>query len=108
MRQDDRDQDKKTFFRAGERFFQAGGKWYFAAREGDQGPYPNREAAVVAAHRYMLASSASADTGRKSPAKSNTARKSGAAEGRTRQPLHRHVLGMEQRTTDRPIIPIDD
>jgi hypothetical protein len=51
MRKNDPISQKKRFFRANDRFFQANGQWYFAAREGDIGPFRTR----VQAHREALA-----------------------------------------------------
>jgi hypothetical protein len=46
----------KTFFRANGRAVSAGGKWYFATREGiDVGPYPSCKAAESAAPRLAKA-----------------------------------------------------
>ena len=46
------DVDTKTHFRTAERFLKINDQWWFAAREGDQGPFPNRDDAERAAAIY--------------------------------------------------------
>ena len=43
-RTDDPDQ-KRRYFRASDRFFKQNDDWYFATREGEQGPFPNERVA---------------------------------------------------------------
>lgn len=45
------DQQAKTYFRS-ERLFTMNDQWYFASREGDQGPFPTREAAQAALKQF--------------------------------------------------------
>ena len=52
MRKDDAKQ--KTYFRTKDRIFQVNGQWWFAAREGDRGPYPSRQAAADELAAYIL------------------------------------------------------
>ena len=42
----------RRFFRS-ERYFNLNGEWFFATREGDQGPFRTREAAADGLVRYM-------------------------------------------------------
>ena len=42
--EDPRDSDKR-YFRSSDRLICQNGDWYFLTREGEQGPYPSREAA---------------------------------------------------------------
>jgi hypothetical protein len=53
VRHDDPTDNTKRYFRAGERVFLQNGAWYFAAREGDQGPYPTRDRALVEMQRFI-------------------------------------------------------
>jgi hypothetical protein len=55
MRKSDPISQKKRFFRTDDRFFQANGQWYFAAREGDIGPFRSREQARREAAAYIKA-----------------------------------------------------
>ena len=43
----------KRYFRASERVFRMNEAWFFAAREGDQGPYPSEPEALVEMQRYI-------------------------------------------------------
>ena len=52
MRKDDL--SKKTFFRSGERVFQVNGAWWFAVREGEQGPFESRVVAQQAFTQFTL------------------------------------------------------
>ena len=54
MRRDD-PQSGKRYFRSGDRIFQANGAWYFAAREGDQGPFASPELALREVDSYASA-----------------------------------------------------
>ncbi len=54
-RKSDPSSAKKRFFRAGDRFFQVNGQWFFAAREGDIGPFRNHEQAKREAEAYIKA-----------------------------------------------------
>ena len=51
MRQDDR--DTKSFFRSSDRVFHMNGSWYFATREGDEGPYPSEVQAQAEIRRFI-------------------------------------------------------
>jgi len=51
MRQGDSDKNR-NYFRSETRAFNLNGSWYFATREGDQGPFPNRDLAEAEALRY--------------------------------------------------------
>ena len=53
-RHDDTDKDKR-YFRAPERLFVINDDWYFAAREGDQGPYGSEADAQVELSRFVAA-----------------------------------------------------
>ena len=44
-RSTDDPQQSRSFFRAADRFFKQNEDWYFATREGDQGPFPNERVA---------------------------------------------------------------
>lgn len=46
------DKQQRTYFRS-ERFFNQNGSWYFAAREGEFGPYASRAAADAAMQRFV-------------------------------------------------------
>lgn len=52
MRIDDPQENSKRYFRSADRVFMVNGAWYFAAREGDQGPHSNREIACREMVRY--------------------------------------------------------
>jgi|GEM_PF-1556174 len=43
----------KRYFRASERVFRMNEAWFFAAREGDQGPYPSEDEALMEMKRYI-------------------------------------------------------
>lgn len=104
MRQSDEIDDNKTFFRASERFFQADGKWYFAAREGDQGPFRSRKNAEREAYEFMqskfIQSQPALQRGPEKPRGSD----------RYQIPLYRHVLGLplEQPKLEELVLLIDD
>ncbi len=49
------DQAQKHYFRAPERVFHMNGAWFFAAREGDQGPYPSHREAELEVARFICA-----------------------------------------------------
>jgi hypothetical protein len=51
MRQGDTD-STRVYFRSSTRVFNLNGSWYFATREGDQGPFVTRDRAEVEALRY--------------------------------------------------------
>ena len=51
LRTSDNDRDKR-YFRSSERLFRANEAWYFASREGDQGPYRTEAEASLAMSRY--------------------------------------------------------
>ena len=51
MRRGDTDSARR-YFRSVTRVFNLNGTWYFATREGDQGPFIHRELADVEAGRY--------------------------------------------------------
>ena len=51
MRQDDADRDK-VWFRAA-RIFHAESEWYVGTREGNLGPFPDRQAADIELQRYI-------------------------------------------------------
>jgi hypothetical protein len=51
MRRGDTDSARR-YFRSATRVFNLNGTWYFATREGDQGPFIHRELADVEAGRY--------------------------------------------------------
>jgi len=54
MRRTDSINGSKHFFRSEERLFQVNGRWFFAAREGDVGPFPTREEAEQEMRRYVV------------------------------------------------------
>ncbi|MEZ5558743.1 MAG: DUF6316 family protein [Pseudomonadales bacterium] len=89
MRRDDPEEGKLRFFRTPERFFSVNGKWYFSAREGDQGPFHDRRAAESAAIRFIASRASMVEYvgGAKGKA------------GRPRQPLYRSILPMAERET---------
>ena len=47
------DQVEQSYFRSSERIFRVNGAWYFAAREGDQGPFKTETTAVAEMARYI-------------------------------------------------------
>jgi hypothetical protein len=47
------DEDKKRYFRTGDRVYRQNGRWFFTTREDDHGPYPTREAAELDLSRYV-------------------------------------------------------
>lgn len=51
MRHDDH--DKKSYFRSPDRVFQINGAWYFATREGDQGPFASEAQAQMEIERLI-------------------------------------------------------
>lgn len=51
-----REEDEKSnvrHFRMAHRYFCENGQWWFSTREGEEGPYPSREAAEAAMARYV-------------------------------------------------------
>ncbi len=48
MRLEDPRDSEKRYFRSSDRLITLNGAWYFTTREGEQGPYPSREAAQEA------------------------------------------------------------
>lgn len=51
-----REEDEKTnvrHFRMAHRYFCENGQWWFSTREGEEGPYPSREAAEAGMQRYV-------------------------------------------------------
>lgn len=60
MRKTDSINQKRRFFRSNDRIFQANGQWYFAAREGDIGPFRTRDQARREAQAYIKARDAAA------------------------------------------------
>jgi hypothetical protein len=104
MRQSDGIDGNKPFFRASERFFQADGKWYFAAREGDRGPYRSRKTAEREALAFIqsrvIESQSALQRGPKKARRAN----------RYDIPIYRHVLGlpMEQPKLEELVLLIDD
>ena len=46
MRRTDSEDDNRSYFRASERVFTLNGKWFFATREGECGPFATREQAL--------------------------------------------------------------
>ena len=52
MRHDDH--ENKRYYRSSERVFRMNSEWFFAAREGDQGPYPSQNEAEREVERYIL------------------------------------------------------
>jgi len=52
MRKTDADPDKR-YFRSGSRLFMMNNQWWFASREGDQGPFGSESRAQVALQNYI-------------------------------------------------------
>ncbi len=52
MREED-EQSNVRHFRMAHRYFCENGQWWFSTREGEEGPYPSREAAETAMQRYV-------------------------------------------------------
>ena len=52
MRRDDT--DKKNFFRSPDRVFRMNAAWYFATREGDEGPFASEAQARMESERYAM------------------------------------------------------
>ena len=51
-----REEDEKTnvrHFRMAHRYFCENGQWWFSTREGEEGPFPSREAAEAGMQRYV-------------------------------------------------------
>jgi len=46
------DSEPRNYFRSETRLFNLNGSWYFATREGDQGPFASRDRAQAEAQRY--------------------------------------------------------
>lgn len=100
MRKNDPKDLKKKFFRSNDRFFQINGQWYFSAREGDIGPFRNREQARREVQAYIKA---------RSMGEVATRQRAKAVERTTPTVIpgyvYRSVLSMEQRVdTDRDLI----
>ena len=53
MRYDDPKSEKVCYFRSDTRVFMQNGAWFFATREGDQGPFVSRERAFEEMARYV-------------------------------------------------------
>jgi len=53
MRSTDGNDNSRHFFRSQERLFCLNGKWYFATREGDCGPFPTKDIARAEISRYI-------------------------------------------------------
>ena len=53
MRKTDKADQKQRYFRSSARTFQMNGSWYFAAREGEMGPFPTQKAAQLEMIRYV-------------------------------------------------------
>ena len=47
------DTEDKPYFRSSERLFRVNSAWYFAAREGDQGPFETEQRAEAELRRYI-------------------------------------------------------
>ncbi len=104
MRQSDGIDDIRTFFRASERYFQADGMWYFAAREGDQGPYRSRKTAEREVHAFIQCRFIESQSAlQRGPGKARRA-------DRYDIPIYRHVLGLplEQPKLEELVLLIDD
>ena len=54
MRRDDIE-PQRTFFRSSDRVIRLNGNWYFASREGDQGPYNDEMTARRELKRHLAA-----------------------------------------------------
>lgn len=95
MRKDDRNDVTRKFFRSDDRFFQINGQWYFAAREGDIGPFRTRDQARREAQAYIAARQACHAAGPKKP------RAAGWRPTPTVIPgyVYRSVLSMEQQVS---------
>jgi len=52
MRRTDPENSNKRYFRTQERVFAMNGQWYFAAREGEVGPFSTRKRALEEVARY--------------------------------------------------------
>jgi hypothetical protein len=53
MRRDDPPGSSKRYYRSDDRLFTLNGQWYFAAREGDIGPFRSRQQAASEAARFV-------------------------------------------------------
>ena len=51
MRRDDA--EKRNYFRSPERVFRLNGAWYFATREGEQGPFDSEGQALMEIERFI-------------------------------------------------------
>lgn len=100
MRKNDHGDPKKSFFRSNDRFFQINGQWYFSAREGDIGPFRNRDQARREVQAYIKARSGN-QTGVRKGVKSLDRTVPTVIPGY----VYRSVLSMEQRVDpDRDLI----
>lgn len=103
-RKNDPSSAKKRFFRAGDRFFQVNGQWFFAAREGDIGPFRSREQAKREAEAYIKARNMNGGAGPR------------AVPDRRTNPtvipgyVYRSVLSMEEQVEpeSNPVLSLDD
>ena len=59
MRHDDHEQ--KSYFRSPDRVFKINGAWYFAAREGDQGPFASEAQVQMEIKRFITEKTELAD-----------------------------------------------
>ncbi len=93
MRKSDPSDLTRSYFRTNDRFFQVNGRWYFAAREGDIGPFRTRDQARREAEAYIAARNA---TGGPRPPRA-TGPKERAAPTVIPGYVYRSVLSMEEQ-----------
>lgn len=95
MRKSDPSDVTRSFFRTNDRFFQVNGRWYFAAREGDIGPFRTRDQAHREAAAYIAARNAN---GRARPPRP-TGPKERAEPTVIPGYIYRSVLSMEEQVS---------
>jgi len=47
------DEEQRTYFRVGDRVYQEGESWYYSTREGEHGPFKDRQEAEADMERYV-------------------------------------------------------
>lgn len=101
MRKNDPNDVTKSFFRTNDRFFQANGRWYFSAREGEIGPFRTRDQARREAMAYIRAREANVQA----PPRKARADRQRAAPTVIPGYVYRSVLSMEQQVSnDRDLV----
>ncbi len=87
MRHDDH--EKKCYFRSSGRIFKMNGEWYFAAREGDRGPFLTEAEAQAEVKRFICE-------------QIDLAKFQEARESARKSPLKLELMALDDRPYDRP------